>query len=50
MTPHLDPIPDRHPRLIIWCGWFRRAGYSVRDIAKLFNISIGELIEAGVEP
>nr|WP_312161179.1 hypothetical protein [Brevundimonas diminuta] len=46
----LDPIPDRHPRLIVWCGWFRREGYPLRDIAHLFNISIGELIEAGVEP
>lgn len=46
----LDPIPDRHPRFVVWCQQFRRAGYSVRAIANLFNATVGDLIEAGVEP
>lgn len=45
-----DPIPDHHPRLIIWATWFRRAGYRARDIAVLFNTDLGTLIEAGIEP
>lgn len=45
-----DPIPGRHPRFIAWCRAFRRAGYSLAAIAKLFNADAGDLIEAGVEP
>lgn len=45
-----DPIPGRDPRLIRWCFQFRRAGYSIRAVANLFNVSVCELIEAGVEP
>lgn len=45
-----DPIPDRHPRLVAWARAFRAAGYTLRDVAKLFNADRGELIDAGVEP
>lgn len=45
-----DPIPDRHPRLLAWAVAFRAAGYTVREIAKLFDADRGALIEAGVEP
>lgn len=46
----LDPIPDAHPRLVTWAGWFRAAGYTVREIARLFDVDHGALIEAGIEP
>lgn len=46
----LDPIPDAHPRLITWATWFRAAGYTVREIARLFDVDHGALIEAGLEP
>lgn len=46
----LDPIPGRDPRLIGWCQRFRLAGYSTRVIAQLFDVSHGDLIEAGIEP
>lgn len=45
---HLDPIPDRHPRLIVWAVAFRRAGYSLPRIADLFNIDATTLRDAGV--
>lgn len=44
----LDPIPDRHPRLVAWAAAFRRAGYSLRRIADLFEIDPTTLIDAGV--
>ena len=46
----LDPIPGRHPRLAVWAGWFRDAGFSARAIAGLFHVELGDLIEAGIEP
>lgn len=46
----LDPIPDRHPRLVVWAAAFRRAGYSLRMIAQLFEIDPTTLIDAGIEP
>lgn len=46
----LDPIPDRHPRLVVWAAAFRRAGYSLRKIAELFEIDPTTLADAGIEP
>ncbi len=46
----LDPIPGAHPRLIVWASWMRLAGYPSREIARLFNVDHGALIEAGIEP
>lgn len=46
----LDPIPGRDARLVGWCQQFRRAGYSARAIAQLFDVSLSDLIEAGIEP
>lgn len=46
----LDPIPDRHPRLVVWAAAFRRAGYSLRRVAELFDIDQTTLIDAGVQP
>lgn len=46
----LDPIPGRDARLVGWCQAFRRAGYSIRAIADLFNITVCDLVEAGVQP
>ena len=46
----LDPIPDRHPRLLAWASAMRRAGWPLPLIAGLFDIDRGALIEAGVEP
>lgn len=48
--PGLDSIPGHHPRLIIWAAWFRAAGYEARAIARLFDVELGALIEAGIEP
>lgn len=48
--PGLDPIPGHHPRLIVWATWFRDAGFKARAIAALFNVELGALIEAGLEP
>ncbi|WP_374600500.1 hypothetical protein [Brevundimonas sp.] len=45
----LDPIPERHPRLVIWASAFRRAGWPLRRIAELFEIDPAELAEAGIE-
>lgn len=45
-----DPIPGRHPRLVAWAVGFRRAGYPLREISRLFNVDLGDLVEAGVEP
>lgn len=50
MTAAFDPIPDRHPRLIVWVRAYRAAGVPLRTLAELFNITLGELVEAGVEP
>lgn len=50
MLRAFDPIPDRHPRLVAWAAAMRRAGWPLREIAHLFSIDRGELIEAGVEP
>lgn len=44
----LDPIPDRHPRLVVWAAAFRRAGYSLARVADLFNIDATTLRDAGV--
>lgn len=44
----LDPIPDRHPRLVVWALAFRGAGYSLRRIADLFEIDPSTLVDAGV--
>lgn len=44
----LDPIPDRHPRLVVWAAAMRHAGYSLRLIADLFEIDPGTLTDAGV--
>ena len=49
MTHAFDPIPDRHQRLVAWAAAMRRAGWTLREIAHLFSIDRGELIEAGVE-
>lgn len=46
----LDPIPGRDARPVGWCQRFRLAGYSVRAIATLFDVSVSDLIEAGIEP
>lgn len=46
----LDPIPGAHPRLLVWASWMRLAGYPSREIARLFNVDHGALIEAGIEP
>lgn len=46
----LDPIPDRHPRLLAWARAFRRAGWPLRQIADLFEIDRKVLVEAGVNP
>nr|WP_315025191.1 hypothetical protein [Brevundimonas diminuta] len=45
-----NPTPGHHERLIVWATWFREAGYSARAIAALFNVELGALIEAGLEP
>lgn len=45
-----DPIPGRHPRLPAWAAHFRRAGYPLRTIAKMFDVEPVELIDAGVQP
>ena len=45
-----DPIPSRHPKLVIWARAFRRSGYSLRRVAELFDIDAAQLVEAGVEP
>ena len=44
------PIPDRHPRLVVWAAAFRRAGYSLHRIAQLFEIDPTTLSDAGIEP
>ncbi|MET4683717.1 hypothetical protein [Brevundimonas faecalis] len=48
----IDPrsIEKRHPRLLTWCAHLRQAGLPIREIAQLFNASVGDLIEAGIEP
>lgn len=46
----LDPIPDRHPRLVVWAAAFRRAGYPLRKIADLFEIYPSTLTDAGIHP
>ncbi len=46
----LNPTPGHHERLIVWATWFRDAGYSARAIAGLFNVELGLLIEAGLQP
>lgn len=43
-----DLIPGRHERLPAWALAFRRAGWSLRAIADLFNIEPAQLVEAGV--
>lgn len=43
-----DPIPGRHPRLAVWAAAFRRAGYSLRAIAALFDCDLVELQDAGI--
>lgn len=45
-----DPVPDAHPRLLVWARWFREAGFTSREVARLFNKDLGTLIEAGMEP
>ncbi|WP_438852462.1 hypothetical protein [Brevundimonas nasdae] len=45
-----DPIPDRHPRLLAWAIAFRAAGYPAREVARLFQVELGSLVEAGMEP
>ncbi|WP_295205711.1 hypothetical protein [uncultured Brevundimonas sp.] len=45
-----DPIPDRHPRLVVWANAMRAADWTLREIAHLFGIERAELIEAGVQP
>lgn len=50
MTAAFDPIPDRHPHLVRWANAMRTAGWPLREIARLFDIERGDLIEAGVEP
>lgn len=50
MNPSDLPIDERHPRLLIWCAWLRAADFTVREIAYLFDASVGDLIEAGIEP
>lgn len=49
MTPPFDAIPGRHPRLPAWAAAFRRAGWSLRAIAALFNLDPVELTDAGVQ-
>lgn len=44
----LDPIPGKHPRLLVWAQAFRSAGWSLRTIAALFNVDVVELTDAGV--
>lgn len=48
--PCFDPIPDRHPRLLAWAVAFRSASYPAREISRLFQIDLGVLVEAGMEP
>lgn len=45
-----DPIPGHHPRLLAWAIAFRAAGYPAREIARLFQVELGVLIEAGMKP
>ncbi|EDX81860.1 hypothetical protein BBAL3_3017 [Brevundimonas sp. BAL3] len=45
-----DPIPDRHPRLLIWIQHYRADGVPLRRLADLFDITTAELVEAGVAP
>lgn len=44
----LDPIPGRHPRLPAWAAAFRRAGWTLAQVAALFDIDPVELRDAGV--
>lgn len=44
----LDPIPGRHPRLVVWAKAFRRAGFPLAKVAQLFNAEQSELRDAGV--
>lgn len=46
----LDPIPGHHPRLLIWANWFRNAGFTAREVAQLFEVDLGQLIESGIQP
>ncbi|WP_271165844.1 hypothetical protein ACETKC_10250 [Brevundimonas intermedia] len=45
-----DPIPEHHPRLMVWANAMRRSGVTAKYIAWLFNVELGVLIEAGMEP
>lgn len=45
----LDPIPGHHPRLLVWAKWFRNAGYPSVEIARLFEVEQGLLLEAGIK-
>lgn len=46
----LNPTPGHHERLIVWATWFQNAGWPARKIAALFNVELGLLIEAGLQP
>jgi len=46
----LNPTPGHHERLIVWAAWFRNAGWPASKIAALFNVELGLLIEAELQP
>ncbi|MFN7110286.1 MAG: hypothetical protein ACK4M2_01520 [Brevundimonas sp.] len=46
----LDPLPDRHPRFLAWIHHYRRHGVPLKFLAHVFDTTVGDLVEAGVEP
>ncbi|MFN7128242.1 MAG: hypothetical protein ACK4OJ_04180 [Brevundimonas sp.] len=45
-----DPLPDRHPRFLAWINHYRGQGVPLKLLAHSFDTTVGDLVEAGVEP
>lgn len=50
MSDVFDRIPGRNPRLLSWAAGFRKAGWSLKTVADLFDIEPSVLREAGIKP
>lgn len=50
MPDALDPVTDRHPRFLVWINHYKSQGVPLKLLAFFFDTTVGDLVEAGVEP